>query len=132
MCIGTGVLPPNPGEFIASRAFTAVLGYLKEVADVVIVDSPPLLSVGDAIALMTQVDAVLLVTRLTAARRSMVDELKRVLDSSRAACLGVAVTDVAPSGQYGYGYGYGQYAQGSERSTREPSRVQEHAELARE
>ena len=67
--IGTGIVPPNPGEFIATHAVSDLLNSLKKRADVVIVDSPPLLSVGDGIALMSQLDAVLIVSRLTKTRR---------------------------------------------------------------
>ena len=77
--IGTGIVPPNPGEFIATHAVADLLNSLKKNADIVIVDSPPLLSVGDGIALMSQVDAVLIVSRLTKNRRPIIGELKRVL-----------------------------------------------------
>ena len=68
------------------------------------------MSVGDSVALMSQLDAVLVVSRLTKNRRPVIEELKRVLDSSPVRVLGVAVTDVSA------GDGYGQYASyGSDR-----------------
>lgn len=110
--IGTGIVPPNPGEFIATNAVIELLETLKQRADVVLVDSAPLLSVGDSIALMSQLDAVLVVSRLTKNRRPVIEELKRVLDSSPVRVLGVAVTDVSGAD------GYGQYASyGSERQS---------------
>ena len=125
--IGTGIVPPNPGEFIATHAVADLLNGLKKSADFVIVDSPPLLSVGDGIALMSQVDAVLVVSRLTKNRRPIIGELKRVLDSSPGDVLGVVVTDVPASD------GYGQYpSYGAERSLERPAPLPEPASLQNE
>jgi Mrp family chromosome partitioning ATPase len=106
--IGTGIVPPNPGEFIATHAVADLLDSLKKRADFVIVDSAPLLSVGDGIALMSQVDAVLIVSRLTRNRRPLISELKRVLESSPTQVLGVVVTDVSTSDGYGQYPSYGE------------------------
>lgn len=104
--IGTGVLPPNPGEFMASHAFADILQSLKQHSDIVLIDAAPLLSVADTMALTNQVDAILLVVRLSSARRPLIAEVKRVLEDSRARVLGVAITDVPTASGYGY---YGQY-----------------------
>jgi succinoglycan biosynthesis transport protein ExoP len=93
--VGAGTAPPDPGAFIASRAFADILAGLKRRSDVVLIDAAPLLSIADTMALTDQVDAVLVVVRLSSARRPMVEELKRVLDSSPVSVLGVAVTDVS-------------------------------------
>jgi tyrosine-protein kinase len=100
--IGTGKLPPNPGEFIASRAFTDILEGLKKRSDVVLIDAAPLLTVADTVALTDQVDAILLVVRMSIARRPLVAELKRVLEDSGARVLGVAITGVPAASGYGY------------------------------
>jgi Mrp family chromosome partitioning ATPase len=104
--IGTGVLPPNPGEFMASHAFADILQGLKQRSDIVLIDAAPLLSVADTMALTNQVDAILLVVRLSTARRPLIAELKRVLEDLRARVLGVAITDVPTASGYGY---YGQH-----------------------
>jgi Mrp family chromosome partitioning ATPase len=127
--IGTGIVPPNPGEFIATHAVSDLLNSLKKRADVVIVDSPPLLSVGDGIALMSQLDAVLIVSRLTQARRPVIGELKRVLDSSPADVLGVVVTDVPASDGYG---NYPSYGSERRRERPEPEPTPEPARLSNE
>ena len=48
-----------------------------------LIDSPPLLRVNDAIALSTSVDAMVVVARLDTLRRPMLNELARVLEGSR-------------------------------------------------
>ena len=103
--VGTGELPANPGEFIASRAFAEILREVRQRSDVVLIDAAPLLAVADTMALTDQVDAVLLVVRRSTARRSIITELKRVLEGSRAPLLGIAVTDVPALSDYQY-YGH--------------------------
>jgi capsular exopolysaccharide synthesis family protein len=113
MCCG--VIPPNPGEFVRSRDVRQVLAQLKEIFDVVIVDSAPLLGIGDSLALIPRMDALIVVTRLELLSRPVLDELHRVLEGSPAKPLGFVVTAADREGgeAYGYGYGYGHAAHGS-------------------
>jgi tyrosine-protein kinase len=106
----SGRMPPNPGEFIRSRWVGRLLMHLSEVFDTVVVDAAPLLGLGDSLALIARVDAIVLVARLELLRRPTVDELKRVLAGSGANTLGIVVTAAHRDGEgdaYGYGYGYG-------------------------
>lgn len=105
--IGSGPLPPDPGEFVSTHALTGLLAEVADRADVVLVDSPPLLGLGDAIALSAKVDALLLVTRMNIVRRPILNELKRVLESCPAVTLGFVVTGAEAEESYGYGYRYG-------------------------
>jgi capsular exopolysaccharide synthesis family protein len=100
-----GTTPPNPGEFVGSQALAGVLTQLAETVDIVLVDAPPLLQVGDAMTLSSAVDAVLVLTRLKTLRRGMLGDLRRALDQMPARVLGFAVTDA----KEGAGYGYGTY-----------------------
>ncbi len=103
-----GPIPPDPGEFVATRALTEILGQLRERADVVLVDAPPALRVGDAMTLTAKVDGIVVVTRMKIVRRHMLAELARQLESVRTPVLGFVVTDAAgEDAGYGYGYGYG-------------------------
>jgi receptor protein-tyrosine kinase len=109
--VASGHIPPNPGEFVGTERLATILDELRSRFDAVIIDSPPLLRVGDAMTLSTKVDAVILVARLKVVRRPMLNEMRRLLDSSPAATLGFVVTgaDSRTGGDtYGYGYGYGQ------------------------
>jgi receptor protein-tyrosine kinase len=105
----TGSLPKDTGEFVGGLALAKILEQLRERADVVLIDAPPLLAFADAIALAAKVDGVIVLTRLGVVRRRMLDELRRVLSSIPAAKLGLVVTgaDLEPQTKYGYGYGYG-------------------------
>jgi capsular exopolysaccharide synthesis family protein len=90
--LGAGAIPPDIGEFVASGALVKLLRELRRDADVVLVDAPPLVRVGDAMALGARVDAVLVVARVNRAPRALVGELRRLLDACPAAKLGLVVT----------------------------------------
>jgi capsular exopolysaccharide synthesis family protein len=105
----TGTLPRDTGEFVGGVELTRVIEQLRERADIVLIDSPPLFAAADAIALAAKVDGIIVLTRLGVVRRRMLEELRRVLGSIPAAKLGFVVTeaDIEPHSKYGYGYGYG-------------------------
>lgn len=105
--LGSGPIPPDPGEFVASARLSEVLLELRELSDVLLIDAPPLLQVGDALTLSAKVDAAIIVTRLDVLRRPMVDEVHRLAASMPAARLGFVVTGAESEDPYGYGYGYG-------------------------
>jgi polysaccharide biosynthesis transport protein len=103
-----GSLPPNPGEFVGTSGVSYVLQDLRERYDLVLIDSPPLLHVGDARALAAEVDALLLVVRLHTARKQSLTELRRALESLPAAPLGFVMAGAELEEGYGYG-SYGGY-----------------------
>jgi succinoglycan biosynthesis transport protein ExoP len=92
-----GTIPPDPGEWVGSRGLAGVLTALRKRADIVIIDTPPLLHVGDAMALSDRVDAMIVVTQLQRVRRGMLTEVRRLLDRAPAALLGFVVIGT-PSG----------------------------------
>lgn len=103
----SGPLPPDAGEFVATRALASVLHELRSRADVVLIDAPPLLQLGDAMTLSGKVDALLVVTRLKVVRRPLLNELRRVLAAIPTPKLGFVVTGAET--EEGYGSGYGGY-----------------------
>jgi polysaccharide biosynthesis transport protein len=102
--IPSGPIPPNAGEFVGSRALAATLEQLRARADIVLLDAPPVLRVGDAMALTPVVDGVLVVVRFRAAHRSLLNELSRALDASPAPKLGFVLTDTDLGEGYGESY----------------------------
>jgi polysaccharide biosynthesis transport protein len=101
-----GTRPPNPGEFVATRALENVLKQLRDRADVVLIDAPPMIGVGDAMTLSAKVDGIVVVARMNMLTRPQVGELHRLLATSPAETLGFVVTGAeADEGRYGYGYG---------------------------
>ena len=104
---GLRVLPVGlqaaTGEFFASRELERVLKVLRQSADLIIVDSPPLVGVGDTLELSRCVDAMLVVVR-DGIRRPTLAELRRLLDMCRAAKLGFVLTGTS-EGRSAYDYG---------------------------
>jgi succinoglycan biosynthesis transport protein ExoP len=103
--VPAGSLPPNPGEFVGAPDLAPALAALAEDADTVILDAPPLLHVGDALALSPNVDALLVVVRLRRANRSTLREVHRLLGATPTRALGFVATDAEPETAYGY-YAY--------------------------
>jgi capsular exopolysaccharide synthesis family protein len=136
--LASGPLPPDPGEFVATRKLANILAELRNRYDMVVIDSPPLLRVGDAMTLSSRADGLILLTRLNVIRRPMLRELSRVLDSVPTTKLGYVVTgsqrEEGYSGQYGYGYGKGYYASSRAGQTGRPDTVSGNgqAELTRD
>ena len=112
----SGPLPPDPGEFVGSRAVAGIISRLRESCDLVILDTPPLLNVGDAMTLSAGVDAVLAVVRPDALRGPTLGELRRVLDVCPAPKLGYVLTGVDAAEEY---YGYSGYYEPLPRSRTE-------------
>jgi Mrp family chromosome partitioning ATPase/capsular polysaccharide biosynthesis protein len=88
----SGPIPPDPGEFVSSAALGRVMGALRERADVVLVDAPAALHVGDVVSLSSLADGILVVARPTALRRQTLAELKRLLSLVRTPALGFVAT----------------------------------------
>ena len=121
-----GRIPPNPGEFISSRRLADILAQLRADYDLVLIDTPPMLSVGDTLALSAHVDALMLVSNLALTRRGELHELLRTLAFARCEILGTVLTGSGAIDGYGYGYSYGYGygpAQGSADDARREVRV---------
>ncbi len=105
----SGPTPPNPSELLGSQHMAALLATLRERADLVIIDSPPLLPVTDAAVLSNQADGAILVVRHGKATREHVKSSMERLVAVDARLLGAILSMVRAggSGSYGYGYGYG-------------------------
>lgn len=103
----TGPLPPRPTDFVASGAFTRLLDRARSQFELVILDTPPLLPVGDVPSLSPAVDGLIVVANLRVLRRHDLREMQRVLSTCRAPVLGCLLTGEAEHGKYGYRYAYG-------------------------
>ena len=88
-----GHAPPDGSEFVGTHRLAEFLVGLGQEADIVVLDAPPMLSSGDAIALGAQAEALIVVVNQEV-RRQALYELRRVLEASPAAKLGVVVTGV--------------------------------------
>ncbi len=110
----SGPLPPNPGEIVSSRRFAAVLERLAKVADVILVDSPAMLAVGDAAALASLVDGLIYLVDMHVATRPMLQQAADQLVRLPCRSLGLVIrVDGSKSGGYSSSYRYYEYSDGS-------------------
>lgn len=99
----SGALPPNPGEIVASRRFGDILEELAESADLVLVDAPAMLAVGDTAALASRVDALVYVVNPPMLRRPMLHRAKAQLAQLPCRKLGIVSVATRPvAGYYTY------------------------------
>lgn len=103
-----GLAPPDIGEFLGGKALASILKLVRERADFVLIDSPPILGVGDALAVSGSVDAMLVIARIDKLRRTMVRQLNDLLVAAPVPKLGLIATGGSESSLgYGYRYSYG-------------------------
>jgi polysaccharide biosynthesis transport protein len=103
----SGNLPPNPSELLSSARMVEILRQLSNKFSTVIVDSPPVLLVTDALVLAPRVDGVILVIKPSVTKWSSLRQALDQLQHIKANLLGVVVNDVNLSrSRYYYYRGY--------------------------
>jgi non-specific protein-tyrosine kinase len=95
LLLTSGLLPPSPADLLGSQRMDRVLEVLKERADVVLLDAPPVVAVSDAAVLATKVDGVLLVVSAGQTKRDSVQAAKTRLEKVNANLIGAVLTNVA-------------------------------------
>jgi capsular exopolysaccharide synthesis family protein len=106
----SGPIPPNPSELLGSKRFNQLLDQLKSQYDLIIIDSPPVLSATDSLLISKLAEGVIVVCYTG---KTTYDRLQRGLKSLReinANVLGLVLNamDMKKSNYYSY-YGYYQY-----------------------
>ncbi len=105
--LAAGTPPPNPAELLASSQMLDMLAELREQYDHIIVDTPPTLSVTDAVVLSTRADAVVLVIRSAQTTKPALRRARDILAQVNARVSGVLLNAVdLDSPDYYYYYEY--------------------------
>ena len=109
--ITSGSIPPNPGEILGSEPMSEFLKEVSEHFDYIIIDTPPINVVSDALPVIRESDGVVMVVRANASTHP---ELQKALDSLKfidAKILGFVVNyESEKKSRYGYyKYGYSKY-----------------------
>jgi capsular exopolysaccharide synthesis family protein len=105
--ITSGPLPPNPVELLSSAKMIDLISLASERFDVVILDSPPVIGLADALLLANLAKATLFVVDAETARRRDVEGAVKRLRQANAHLLGAVLQRVGRASGKGYGYGYG-------------------------
>jgi tyrosine-protein kinase Etk/Wzc len=122
--ITSGPMPPNPAELLESRRLTDFIQESKKEYDMVILDTPPILSTADAAFLATKVDGVIMVYRVGSVSRGLLKRSTTQLRQVKCNLLGVVLNgmrpDVSPDFQdykyYSYYYAYGEKGESGRRA----------------
>lgn len=102
----SGALPPNPAELLDSEPFRGLLGELARRAEVMILDSPPILAFADASILASQVTGTLLVIAAGNSRIQTSQRAKEALEATGAKILGAVLNKLPPGRAEAYYYFY--------------------------
>jgi tyrosine-protein kinase Etk/Wzc len=110
--INSGPIPPNPGELITRDRMAELISYLRENFDYVIMDTPPVGLVADAISLGQLADTSIFVIRHNYSYRSALQLLNDLKKNNKLPNLSLIINGIETQKGYGYGYGYGGYGYG--------------------
>lgn len=102
--MSAGAVPPNPAELLAGPRAAALWKELRDMADLVIVDTAPVLKVADTLEIVGEADLVVLVTRYRASRVHKVTAVVERIRQVGGPVSGVAFCGV-PQKEAPYGYG---------------------------
>lgn len=91
-----GINPPNPSEILRSPRFREFIKEAYEYYDYIFIDAPPILPVADATEIAPNTDGVILVYKVGAIGRGILNRAKLTLDNVSAKVVGVILNNVKP------------------------------------
>lgn len=100
----SGPIPPNPSELLSSKRFKELMESFEQYFDMIIIDSPPVLAVTDAVIMSTIADGTIMVTNVETNNRVHLIKAKEVLKKSDANILGIVLNNVEKSSKDDYYY----------------------------
>ena len=92
--ITAGTIPANPAELLGSRRMEAIVERLKQSAEVVIFDTPPVTAVTDAALMAAKADATIMVIQSHRSSRRIVTEGLEALTKVNARIVGAVLNNV--------------------------------------
>jgi succinoglycan biosynthesis transport protein ExoP len=113
VAIPTGPLPPNPADLLSSHRLADAIAELRTKFKFIVLDSPPIMAVTDAVILSVLADGVLLVVRSGETPKVAFTRTRDLLSSVKCRILGVVLNAVdSSSPDYYYSYRYYPYSYG--------------------
>ncbi|MRX38768.1 polysaccharide biosynthesis tyrosine autokinase [Flavobacterium sp. LC2016-23] len=110
----SGPIPPNPSELILSEAMKELIDELKQKYDYIILDTPPVGLVSDALELAQYADVTLYIVRQNYTKKDMITLLNNRIKRGELNNASIVLNGYENKAKYGsgYGYGYGAYSNG--------------------
>ena len=106
LLIPSGPIPPNPSDLVSSERFRALLSSIQQEADLILIDSPPVLSVSDSLAIGTYADGMILVCHSHHTRVDALREAANAVHQGDIRLVGLVLNRL--KGRNGASY-YGEY-----------------------
>ncbi|RHW39571.1 polysaccharide biosynthesis tyrosine autokinase [Lysinibacillus yapensis] len=103
----SGPIPPNPAELLGSKNMELVTSKLLEEYDLLVFDSPPILSVADAQIVSNKVDGTVLVINTGKSEKESATKAKELLLAAKANILGVILNNFNIEKNHYYYHYYG-------------------------
>lgn len=108
----SGPIPPNPGELILSRRLRTLIAELRKKYDIIILDTPPVGLVADALQLKDLPQATMYVVRAGYTRLPQLKVIEEIRTRQKLPKPFIVLNDVRFNGAGTYGYGYGYFNEG--------------------
>ena len=110
----SGPIPPNPSELIITEAMKELIEELKQKYDYIILDTPPVGLVSDALELVQYADVTLYIVRQNYTKKDMITLLNTRVKRGELNNTSIVLNGYENKAKYGtaYGYGYGAYSYG--------------------
>lgn len=103
----SGPIPPNPAELIERQAMADFVAMAKKQFDYIIIDTPPVAIVTDALLLAHHSDMMLFVVRQRYSSKNTLHLIDEIYRNREIKNPGIIVNDISMTGYYGYGLRYG-------------------------
>lgn len=105
--VTSGPIPPNPSELIMGQSMSELISELKSRYDYIILDTPPVGLVADALELVQYCDVTLYIIRQNYTKKDMLTLLNNREKSGELNNLSLIFNGFENKAKYGYAYGYG-------------------------
>ncbi len=102
----SGPIPPNPAELLGSESFSNLLEALKKSYDYIIIDSAPLVLVGDSLPLLKIVDLVLYTVRSNFTEINLISFINSFVQDKKVNKIGLILNGIKAGARSYYRYGY--------------------------
>src|SRR5664280_907143 len=103
----SGTIPPNPAELMETSEMQKFIERARTEFDYIIIDTPPVAIVTDALLLAPYIDLNLFVVRQRYTSRNTLDMIEQLYQHSELKNMAIVINDINLSGYYGYGMRYG-------------------------
>ncbi|CAA9551442.1 MAG: Tyrosine-protein kinase [uncultured Thermomicrobiales bacterium] len=128
--VPSGPQPPNPSDLLSTERMRRLLADMRSTADLVIVDTPPLLAAADALVLAPHTDGVVLLCRAGATRREALKRAVGKLQHGSIRVIGTVLNGQRSSSEAGYYYAEYYSTEPPAASPRPDAPAREHAPQA--